>query len=218
MVECVYTSVCSCRYEGCEDDCLRWKEMFTLLETSQLPDTQWLPKSLSPDDCDYDAFCELADIKDKIKTFVDEGSSLYLYSTSTGNGKTSWAVKLLLKYFDEVWPGNGFRARGLFVHVPTLLLTLKNFEKRGDPEIMSLKDLITTVDLVVWDDIASTSLTNYDYNQLIMYIDQRVFNHKSNIFTGNLGKNDLEKSLGARLASRVWNASFKVQLKGPDKR
>lgn len=218
MAECVYASVCTQMYRGCEEDCVRWKEMSTLLENSQLPVRQWYPKSLSPDDCDYDAFCELAEIKDNIVKFVDEGESLYLYSTTTGNGKTSWAVKLLLKYFDNVWPGNGFRPRGLFVHVPTLLLTLKNFEKKGDADILALKDSLADVDVVVWDDIASVSLSNYDYGQLIMYIDQRVFSRKCNIFTGNLGRADLDKALGSRLASRVWNASRKIQLKGPDKR
>lgn len=212
--KCWYKSVCSTE---CSDSCIRYLEMLSLLEQSNIPESKWFPDSLSPDDCDYDAFCDLADIKDDIATFVENGKNLYLYSDKTGNGKTSWAIKLMLKYFDTKWAGNGFKCRGLFVHVPTLLTRLKNFEN-PDMAIESWKSLLPTVDLVIWDDIASTNLSNYDHSQLITYIDQRTLNKKSNIYTGNLKQLGIEKSLGARLASRVWNASQRIELLGGDKR
>lgn len=212
--ECWYKSVCT---NTCNDSCIRYLEMNSLLEKSYIPECKWQPTSLSPDDCDYSAFCDLADIKDEIDGFVLAGKNLYIYSDKTGNGKTSWAIKLMLKYFDTVWAGNGFRCRGVFVHVPTLLTRLKNFEIT-DQSLEDLKLELPDVDLVIWDDVASTSLSNYDHSQLITYIDQRVLNEKSNIFTGNLSKDGMEKSLGARLASRVWNASKRVELKGRDKR
>ena len=212
--ECVYKDVCTA---FCSDNCIRFLEMSSLLEKSQIPENRWRPISLSPDDCDYEAFCKLADIKDEIDGFVVMGQNLYIFSDKTGNGKTSWAIKLMLKYFDTIWAGNGFRCRGVFVHVPTLLTRLKNFEV-SDPQLDELKTILPTVDLVVWDDIASTALSNYDHSQLITYIDQRTLNNKSNIFTGNLRQQGIEKSLGARLASRVWNASTRIELKGRDKR
>lgn len=212
--ECVYKDVCTA---FCSYNCIRFLEMSSLLEKSQIPENRWRPISLSPDDCDYEAFCKLADIKDEIDGFVVMGQNLYIFSDKTGNGKTSWAIKLMLKYFDTIWAGNGFRCRGVFVHVPTLLTRLKNFEV-SDPQLDELKTILPTVDLVVWDDIASTALSNYDHSQLITYIDQRTLNNKSNIFTGNLRQQGIEKSLGARLASRVWNASTRIELKGRDKR
>jgi DNA replication protein DnaC len=187
------------------------------MEKSNIPPNRWFPDTLTPDDCDYDAFCDLAYIKSNIKDFVDSGEKLYLYSTNTGNGKTSWSIKLMLKYFDEVWAGNGFRCRGIFIHTPTLITKLKDFDNK-DATYEQFKKLIPEVDLVVWDDIASTVLSNYDHGQLITLIDQRVLNRKSNIFTGNLKKVGIEKSLGARIASRVWNASTRIELKGSDKR
>lgn len=217
MEECLYLGACTVK--PCEEDsCIRWKEMSTMLELSQLPPNQWTPKKLVPDDVDYDAFCDLNDIKDNIKSFVDKGNNLYLYSTRTGNGKTSWAVKMMLKYFDSVWPGNGFRCRGLFVHVPSFLVALKNFERKDDPQLMRLKTELGDVDLVIWDDIASTVVSNYDYSQLLTYIDKRVFSQKSNIFTGNLKGEGLDKAIGSRLASRIWNSSQTIELKGLDKR
>ena len=213
---CWYKSVCSLS-DTCSESCIRYLEMLSLLEKSNIPENRWVPSSLSPDDCDYDAFCDLAAIKVDIAKFVADGENLYLFSEKTGNGKTSWAIKLMLRYFDTVWAGNGFRCRGLFVHVPTLLVKLKNFDN-PDLVVEQWKTLLPTVDLVVWDDIASTNLSNYDHSQLLTYIDQRTLNKKSNIYTGNLRLSGIEKSLGVRLASRVWNASSRIELKGGDKR
>lgn len=216
MVEnCWYKDVCS--VDTCSNNCIRYNEMVVLLETSNIPKNKWTPVSLIPDDCDYDAFVELADIKDNINDFVSKGSNLYLYSKCTGNGKTTWSIKLMLKYFDTVWAGNGFKCRGLFIHTPTFLTKLKNFDIK-DLEFEQLKKLLPTVDVVVWDDIASTYLSNYDYSQLLTFIDQRCLSNKSNIFTGNLDKSGIEKILGSRLASRVWNASKRIEFKGSDKR
>lgn len=214
--DCWYKSVCALN-DMCSDSCIRYLEMSALVRQSGIPESKWFPDSLSPDDCDYSAFCDLADIKDDIYRFVTRGDNLYLFSDKTGNGKTSWAIKLMLKYFDLVWAGNGFRCRGLFVHVPTFLTKLKNFDS-PDAIVDEWKLMLPSVDLVVWDDIASTNLSNYDHSQLITFIDQRTLSKKSNIYTGNLKLGGMEKSLGARLASRVWNASHRIELKGRDKR
>ena len=211
---CWYKSVCTI---PCKDNCIRYLEMLSLVEQSGIPENRWMPDVLYPDDCDYEAFRKLADTKEDIRNFVEAGNNLYIYSERTGNGKTSWSIKLMLKYFDSIWAGNGFRCRGLFVHVPTFLTQLKNFNKQDD-EFDRVKQMLPSVDLVVWDDIASTNLSNYDHSQMITFIDQRTLNQKSNIFTGNLKQSGIEKSLGARLASRVWNASQRVELKGWDKR
>ena len=203
--------------DNCRLTCLRYIEMLGLLEQSNIPNSRWYPVTLSPDDCDYNAFCDLADIKDIMVDFVHRGSNLYLYSTKTGNGKTTWAIKLMLKYFNDIWPGNGLRCRGLFIHVPTFLTRLKNFNAL-DEEFERIKSELPNVDVVIWDDIASTELSSYDHSQLLTYIDQRILADKSNIFTGNLGSPEIVKALGTRLASRVWNSSKRIELKGRDKR
>lgn len=215
--KCWYEDVCSNVSPTCKSGCIRYLEMFHLLDNSNIPSNRWFPVILSPDDCDYDAFCDLADIKDEIINFVGRGSNLYLYSTKTGNGKTTWAIKLMLKYFNDVWPGNGFRCRGIFIHVPTFLTRMKNFNM-VDIEFDRIKSELLNVDLVIWDDIASTELSSYDHSQLLTYIDQRILGGKSNIFTGNLGSPEIVKALGTRLASRVWNSSTRIELKGRDKR
>jgi DNA replication protein DnaC len=146
---------------------------------------------------------------------VDNGESLYIFSEYTGNGKTSWAIKLLLKYFDSIWAGNGFRVRGYFQHVPTLFNVLKDFSKSHEV----LKNTLETVDLVVWDDIAAAKLSDYDIQQLLIIIDSRVSEGLANIFTGNLISHEaLQKAVGDRLASRIWHTSTLVEFKGKDRR
>lgn len=217
MDKCWYESVCPKIDSNCKTGCIRYLEMLHLLENSNIPKSRWFPVTLSPDECDYTAFCDLADIKDTITTFVDKGSNLYIYSTKTGNGKTTWSIKLMLKYFNDIWAGNGFKCRGLFIHVPTFLTRMKNFNVL-DEEFDRIKSELPNVDLVIWDDIASTDLSSYDHSQLLTYIDQRVLSEKSNIFTGNLDNPEITKALGIRLASRVWNSSTRIELKGRDKR
>ena len=103
--------------------------------------------------------------------------------------------------------------------MPTFLLKCKDF-KNSDPEFEELKKLLLDVDLVVWDDIASTSTTEYDITQLLMYIDARSFSEKSNIYTGNIvDRNTMEKMLGAKLVSRIWGSNTEIiEFKGGERR
>lgn len=214
-MKCWYDSVCKEASDNCDVDCIRYKEMRYLVDNSGIPKHKQTPAELYPGE-DYDAFCQLADIKSDIVSFVDKGYSAYITSANTGNGKTSWAIKLLLKYFNEVWAGNGFRVRGMFVYVPQLLLKLKDF---NNPLSAEYKQNLLNCDVVVWDDIGSTELSNYDLSQLMLYIDQRIMAGKANIYTGNLNTKDkIARVLGERLASRVWNNSAVVQFTGKDRR
>ena len=190
-----------------------------LMDNSNIPKAKQIPQSLTAPDCDLKSFKRLAEIKKDIVDFVDCGCNLYIASNTTGNGKTSWSIKLMLKYFDSIWAGNGFRPRGLFIHVPTFLLKCKDFNKK-DPDFEEIKTLLPYIDLVVWDDIASTDVSAYDYSQLLMYIDNRLLNEKSNIFTGNYDdRQALEKRVGMKLSSRVWSDTTEVIIfKGGDMR
>ena len=216
LSDCWYKNVCT---EECSNACIRYLEMKYLMENSNIPKAKQIPQSLTAPKCDMPSYKRLAAIKDDIEVFVNCGCNLYIASTITGNGKTSWAIKLMLKYFDNVWPGNGFRPRALFIHVPTFLLKCKDFNSK-DQDFEDMKSLISNIDLVVWDDIASTDVSAYDYSQLLMYIDNRLLNEKSNIFTGNYSdRMALEKRVGMKLASRIWSDTTEVVVfKGGDMR
>lgn len=217
--KCWYKSVCD-KYnsEICQPSCMRYMEMHFLMNTSGLPANKQYKQELIPPDQDYKAFLALQGIKDNIVEFVEQGNNLYLCSKNFGNGKTSWAVKLLQQYFDRVWAGNGFRVRGIFVHVPTFLFKIRDGISNRDAEFDTLRSRLLDADIVVWDDIAATKLSDYDHANLLTYIDQRTFSGKSNIYTGNIVDKAIFSALGNRLASRVFNESRIIELVGLDKR
>ena len=197
--------------------CIRFTEMQYLMQSSGIPESKQHPIKLTAQTSnDKKMFQRLASIKENIVDFVTNGDNLYLASKYTGNGKTSWSIKLVLKFMDSIWAGNGLRTRALFIHVPSFLIKLKDFQ---NPISLEYKHNIENCDLVVWDDIASTELSNYDYSQLLTYIDARVLAEKSNIYTGNIiDEHKLKQVLGERLSSRIFNNAQLIILDGKDRR
>lgn len=219
MDNCIYNSTCELYHtDVCNNSCIRYIEMNSLLKNSRIPKNMQRIIDLYPDNCDLNSFIQLKQIKDNIDEYISDNQlNLYIYSRFTGNGKTSWAIKLMLKYFDKIWVGNGLKPRGLFLNVPTFLLKLKDFNNI-DMELQQIKKLIPEVDLIIWDDISSTKLSDYDNSQLLSYIDERILSGKANIFTSNVNEETLKDVLGNRLSSRIWNNSIKIELKGTDRR
>ena len=216
---CWYEKVCSdCDGIPCSslNSCIRFLEMSYLMKESGIPESKQKPIVLTVDDDDYNAYVTIDAIRSTIVDFVEQGNNILLSSYRTGNGKTSWAIKLLLKYFDSVWAGNGFRVRGMFVHVPTFLMNLKNFE---DPLSTTYKQNLMNTDLVVWDDIAAVDMSGYDYSNLLSYLDYRVLNEKSNIFTSNkVTPDEFIDAVGSKLTSRIFNCSEQIVFVGKDRR
>ncbi len=207
--DCLYEKVCN---NECSSTCIRYIQMNRLLELSNLPKCFQRPTLIYSTDNDHDAYVELANIKNNIEDFVHNGKNLYICSTTCGNAKTTWATKLMLKYFDCIWPGSYDETKGLFVHVPSLLLDLKKFG--NIPKYVSQ---IKEADLVIWDDLAFNKLTEYEHEQLLQYIDYRLCSNKSNIYTSNLVTlDDLKSHVGGRLASRVYNGSTVITFTSPD--
>lgn len=218
--QCWYKKTCN-HYKNdeiCHAGCLRYMEMHYLMNNSGIPKQRQYPTVLVPNKCDIQAFQTLRHLKDHIVDFVQTGQSIYIYSSNFGNGKTTWAIKLMQQFFNEIWAGNGFRCRGIFIHVPTFLTKIKEGISRKDEDFELLKSRLLTTDLVIWDDIAATKLGDFDHANLLTYIDQRKLQGLANIYTGNLPPEELSNALGNRLASRVGNDSDIVCFTGIDRR
>lgn len=204
---------------NCTDDCLKcviYPQMKWQFDNSGLPKSKYMPIHLRPQSNDIRAFNKLADIRENIDEFVEQGKNLYICGKIPGNGKTSWAIKMLQTYFHYVAEGNLFNVKGMFVSVPDLLLKMKDF---NNPLSTEYKENLKSCDLLILDDIAVTGLSQYDYLQLFTLIDNRMLSNKSIIFTSNnVSLKDLEKSVGERLASRIWNNSVRAELRGGDMR
>jgi len=216
---CWYKDICTdFNTEACRNGCLRHLEMFYLMNNALIPEKLQKVHKVTPSTEDLEAFRLLADIKTNILDFVESGKSLYLFSENCGNGKTTWAIKLLQSYFDKIWYGNRFKTRGLFVNLSTFLIDLrKSIAKRGESD-ENIEELIYDVDLVIWDDIGSGNLKDFDFLNIMGILDYRISRGLSNIYTSNLTEPKLLEALGQKLFSRIYNYSVKVELKGLDRR
>ncbi len=218
--KCLYKSVCSKTTDDeiCSTSCIRYLQISRLIELSNLPELYKTPIRIHSENAQDDiyAYTRLKQIKNNIVDFIKNGKNLYICSKYCGNAKTSWATKMMLKYFDATWSNSYDYTRGLYVHVPTLLSDLKNFNNK--PEYISrIKD----ADLVIWDDLATklNQLSEYEHEQLLILIDNRVANKKSNIYTSNITTEaELIANVGIRLTSRIYNSSEIVELVSADYR
>lgn len=215
---CWYKEVCK-KYDTdkCDNYCVKFSQMKHLIENSKLPKKLCFPVKLQPPLEDLSAYIQLKDIKDQIKDFVENGDNVYIYSSGCGNGKTTWASKLLLSYFDKIWHTNAYRERGLFIQTTEFLTNIK-LSTYKDSSVETLYSKIKSVDLVVWDDIAITGLTNKDFEILFSLINYRINNGLSNIFTGNLDHDKMLETIGPRMHSRIWYNSMCIEFVGEDRR
>ena len=81
-----------------------------------------------------------------------------------------------------------------------------------------MEKLIPTVDLVIWDDFGNRSLSEYDFSLLYTYINERLNNGKSNIYTSNRIDEELAKNVGWRVTDRVLNTSDVLEFINPSQR
>lgn len=212
---CWYKRICT---EQCFENCIRYKLMYSLFKQSRLPEALWDYKPLTCKDKDYQAFKELQAKSDAILNFIEAGNNLYIYSENCGNGKTTWAIRLMYSYFDKIWHKSCFDCKALFVSVPKFLYNCKRSISQDVKGFEELCNLISEVDLVVWDDIGEMKASAYEHQILFQYIDDRINSKKSNIYTSNKNKGQLEDVSGVRLASRIYNCSECIEFLEEDKR
>ena len=221
MDNCWYKDVCI-KYDSeiCKDTlCVRYAKMKYLMESSLLTQYQQKIVQLVPDKCDLKAFAQLSEIKNNINEFVEMGKNLLITSPNCGNGKTQWSIKIMQKFFDNIWQKASMsKPSALFIRVSEFLNMCKSTFNRENKEYDYIIDNIKNVDLVIWDDIGIKSLSDFEHEILFTYINSRIENHKSNIYTANAINANLETILGERLYSRVVTSSIKVELNGKDRR
>lgn len=217
--ECYVQETCK-KYKNntcTEAFCVRLYKIDSLYEKSLLTQKQRLPISLFADK-DKEAFNKLSEYQSNILDFVHEGKNLYIYSNCTGNGKTSWAVKLMQAYIHKIWASSDISCRALFISLPKYTRELKlNISHKSD-YIDYINQNISNADLVIWDDIAIKSTSEYEHEQLIAMIDSRLQSDKSNIFTTNITPEHLSDCIGPRLTSRILGNSDLICFTDGDKR
>lgn len=218
-MECWYIKACNnSGKEGCGPACIKFQEIKYMLDNSGLPSRAKGPIRIYDVPEDKEAYAFLHDVNDNIVKYVKEGNNLLIFSEECGNGKTTWAMKLLTKYIDQVWNGNRFRIRAYYINVSKLYESFRENIGIQTDEWTTLKNLLTTVDLLVLDDIALTNIDDRFYNLLYNIIDDRYQNMKSTIYTSNIVPEDIMLKLGKRIYSRVVNGSDVVEFIAGDRR
>lgn len=189
------------------------------INNSNIPKRYLQDISLRPVKEDIETFKELQDIKNNIVDFVNQGKNLFIYSSSVGNGKTTWSTKLLKEYIEQV-SGIMFKNNcpALFINVSNFLNKKKLAITNKDlvPEVQDLEQKILSAKLVVFDDLGVKDVSSYELNSLYYWIDERTSNLRSCIYTSNLSPQALSMILDSRIYSRVVNYSEVKEIKAGD--
>ena len=212
----------NCKQLHCEDEngCLILYKLNYLYDQAgvSIKQRKYIPLRIDDDGTDLEEFKQLKDIQDNILDFVQSGKQLYIHSSICGNGKTAWSLRLLQTYFKKIWLRTEMKCRALFINVPNLLISLKENISSKSEYIKHIKDNMYEADIIIWDDVGTKGATNFEHENLFSFIDQRINLGKANIFTSNLTDEELHDALGDRLASRICNLGYNIELHGGDKR
>ena len=180
------------------------------LKNSQIPKRYLQDIPLQPSLQDEAVFLELGEIKKNIKQFVDNGENLLICSNSCGNGKTTFATKLAKAYIECVsnisFP---YDTPVLFINVNSFLneKKLAISDKKLAARLNNTEKAILTAKLVIFDDIADKTLSEYDLNSMYYWLDYRTANLKSCIYTSNQLPEQLKLTLSGKMYSRIVNYS-----------
>lgn len=226
-MECIYKS--SCKKKDCDiwqditnNFCMRYFKIDKILDNALLSPKQRkdIKLVLDSDKSDYDSYATLNKFKESIMNNIEDNVNLYIYSEITGNGKTSWAIKLLTEYVKKNWINIQINSRPvLFINVPQYLLELKLNIRSQSEYVQIVQDNFLKADLIVWDDIGTKTASDFELEYLLSMIDNRQrLERKIDIYTSNIIPTELQKYVGDRLASRILNTSQLIEFKGQDKR
>lgn len=209
----------NCKLEN-NEFCIKLFKLDYLYRESLLSERQreYVALRIDADGTDREEFLQLKNIENNIEEFVNSGNSLYIYSSTCGNGKTAWAIRLIQAYFNAIWHKCDLNCKALFINVPRFLLSLKDNISEKNDYIEHIKSNILDADLVVWDEIGTKAITNFEHEHLLSLVNNRIDSNKAQIFTSNLPPLILKEAVGERLYSRVVNLSTVLEFKGADKR
>jgi len=210
---------CECKFNDVW--CDRVARLQQLYNNTLLTDMQKKPFRLIMNEGgeDYEAFQKLALFSKHMDDFVTKGKNLYIHSNICGNGKTSWAIKLMQSYLESCWyklPPDECQA--LFINVPRFLIELKNNISEKSEYAQYILNNALTAKLIVWDEIGTKELTTYENEHLLSLINSRLDAGLANIYISNLNRDALLEQLKDRLYSRIVQSSIDIEFNSPNKR
>ena len=216
--DCPYRNICEQKTSdgSCYKGCVKLHEIDLLFSNANIPRKYLQPYRLFPAEEDKETYESLKELKNNIKEAVEEGFNLYLSSEVRMNGKTSWAIKLLQNYLHMVLYDPGSRKRGLYIDTNQYLNELKASFNDYDlaKDIRDFEKDIDNADLVIWDHIDETRLTEWERNNIKQHIKKRLADGLSNIYVGINRDYKLSRIIGEDLKAYVQDNSTNIILFG----
>ena len=125
---------------------------------------------------------------------------------------------MIQSYFNKIWYKSDMECKALFINVPKFLLSIKDNISSKNEYVEYIKNNVLEADLVVWDEVGTKGLTQFEHENLLSLINMRIDMNKSNIYTSNMRPDELKELIGDRLYSRIVKLSTEIEFKGQDKR
>lgn len=215
--------------ETCNEMCWKYIQLDFQYAQSNIPKGYLKPINMDLNHgsvVDRESYIRLNNYKkDVYKNVKIYGEGAYIYGKNKGNGKTSWAIKIMQEYFRQLHRTiqTFEEAKGLYVNVPILFKMSKDNISNPSDEFKTLERRITESDLVIFDDIGTEAPTKWVKENLYIYITEREMQNRASIYTSNLTLKELEnedRSLGERIVDRIYKqvGSNIIELKGPSRR
>jgi len=204
--------------EQCNTNCVGYHQLKFLYQTSNMPQKYQYIHSLRLNKEPQEVKQLLIKWKNNIKRYMEKGKGLLLVSKTKGNGKTTWACIIMNEYFKKIALTNNLKVRGKFINVPEFLNNLKDDFDRSEKQMEKTKKHLKTADLVIWDDIGAEMESKWVRETLYNFINYRISNNLSQIYTSNRTKNELEEHLDDRIYSRIRGQCDGITFFGPDQR
>jgi len=191
-----------------------WKrKVHQLLVESGVPKKYLVPQNLVPRKADDLAWQWLEDYRSNVVENVNEGRNVVITSSTVGNGKTSWAIRLLQRYIAETALDGLLDVKGVFCVSSSMLEIFGDFGYfETSIEFFNYLNRLKTCRLLVIDEIGSGRLTQVSYNHLYDLVNYRVDNNLATIYTTNYKDAKIKDVLGKRLYSRIYDTATVIEF------
>ena len=159
--------------------------------------------------------------------------SLYLFSTAVGTGKTTTACAVAKEFMLMSWKDSLMRNKSMksppafFLDVNELQMLYNKFNRKGIPEDIgesasreyySMLNDAKKAPFTVFDDIGVRGMSEAFLGDLHDCINFRVVNNLPRVYTSNINIDDLQNTLGHRLADRIKDQTKVVTFEGTSQR
>lgn len=208
----------------CTYGCAKYHIMHSLIAQAEIPPKYQGKLQLKPqDDKELATFLQLEEFIQDIESHVKQGHGLYLYSDVKGNGKTSWAIKVMREYMESISNFNRTNlgeCKAVYVNVPSFMSKTKASISDFDEDLGYLRTKIYNADLVIWDDIGKENSTDYSREVLYALINHHYENLNSQIFTSNYSPDQLaaEDKMGSAIMDRINEQCMPLEFTSQGKR